>query len=118
MKTPKELALLAARALSDKKGAQIQVLEIGDLTTLADYFVLATGSSNTQINALVDNVEKVLHEEAEEEPLHREGYRGGTWVLLDYGLHRHPCLQRRGPRVLRARASLARRQARRHLRRD
>ena len=85
MKTPKELALLAARALSDKKGAQIQVLEIGDLTTLADYFVLATGSSNTQINALVDNVEKVLHEEAEEEPLHREGYRGGTWVLLDYG---------------------------------
>ena len=85
MKTSKELALLAARALSDKKGAQIQVLEIGDLTTLADYFVLATGSSNTQINALVDNVEKVLHEEAEEEPLHREGYRGGTWVLLDYG---------------------------------
>ena len=85
MKTPKELALLAAHALSDKKGAQIQVLEIGDLTTLADYFVLATGSSNTQINALVDNVEKVLHEEAEEEPLHREGYRGGTWVLLDYG---------------------------------
>ena len=85
MKTPKERALLAARALSDKKGAQIQVLEIGDLTTLADYFVLATGSSNTQINALVDNVEKVLHEEAEEEPLHREGDRGGTWVLLDYG---------------------------------
>ena len=78
MKTPKELALMAARALSDKKGKEIQVLEISDLTTLADYFVLATGSSNTQINALVDNVEKVLTEEAEEEPLHREGYRGGT----------------------------------------
>ena len=62
-----------------------QALEIADLTTLADYFVLATGSSNTQINALVDNVEKVLHEEAGEDPLHREGYRGGTWVLLDYG---------------------------------
>ena len=84
MKTAKELALMAARALSDKKGREIQVLEIGDLTTLADYFVIATGSSNTQINALVDNVEKVLREEAEEEPLHREGYRG-TWVLLDYG---------------------------------
>lgn len=64
MKTPKELALLAARALSDKKGKEIQALEIAGLTTLADYFVLATGSSNTQINALVDNVEKVLHEEA------------------------------------------------------
>ena len=85
MKTPKELALLAARALSDKKGKEIQALEIADLTTLADYFVLATGSSNTQINALVDNVEKVMAEEAEEQPLHREGYRGGTWVLLDYG---------------------------------
>ena len=85
MKTPKELALLAAKALSDKKGKEIHVLEIAELTTLADYFVLATGSSNTQINALVDNVEKVLTEEAGEEPLHREGYRGGTWVLLDYG---------------------------------
>ena len=85
MKTPKELALLAAKALSDKKGKEIRVLEIAELATLADYFVLATGSSNTQINALVDNVEKVLTEEAGEEPLHREGYRGGTWVLLDYG---------------------------------
>ena len=52
MKTPKELALLAAKALSDKKGKEIRVLEIAELTTLADYFVLATGSSNTQINAL------------------------------------------------------------------
>ena len=85
MKTAKELALLAARALADKKAKEIQALEIGDLTTLAEYFVIATGSSNTQINALVDNVEKVLHEEAGEEALHREGYRGGTWVLLDYG---------------------------------
>ena len=84
-KSPKELALLAAQALSEKKGREIQVLEIADLTTLADYFVLCTGSSNTQINALVDNVEKVLTEQAGEEPLHREGYRGGTWVLLDYG---------------------------------
>ncbi len=85
MKTPKELALLAAKALSDKKGREIRVLEIAELTTLADYFVLATGSSNTQINALVDSVEKALTEEAGEKPLHREGYRGGTWVLLDYG---------------------------------
>ena len=85
MKEAKELALMAAKALSDKKGKEIQVLEIADLTTLADFFVLATGSSNTQINALIDNVEKVLTEEAGEEPLHREGYRGGTWVLLDYG---------------------------------
>ena len=85
MKTPRELALLAAKALSDKKGKEIQVLEIADITTLADFFVIATGASNTQINALIDSVEKVLTEEAGEKPLHREGYRGGTWVLLDYG---------------------------------
>ena len=48
MKTPKELALLAARALSDKKGKEIRVMEIAELTTLADYFVLATGASNTR----------------------------------------------------------------------
>lgn len=47
MKTPKELALLAARALSDKKGKEIRVMEIAELTTLADYSVLATGASNT-----------------------------------------------------------------------
>ena len=85
MKTAKEMALLAAKALSDKKAKEVQAIEIADITTLADYFVIATGSSNTQINALVDNVEKVLHDEAGEEPLHREGYRDGTWVLLDYG---------------------------------
>ena len=94
MKTPKELALLAAKALSDKKGKEIRVLEIAELTTLADYFVLATGSSNTQINALVDNVEKVLTEEAGEEPLHRD-----------------PCVQPGGTGVLRPGAVVAGRQA-------
>ena len=60
MMTPKELAILAAKALDEKKGKEISAIEITDITTLADYFVIATGSSNTQINALVDNVEKVL----------------------------------------------------------
>ena len=83
--TPKELAILAAKALDEKKGKEISALEITDLTTLADYFVFATGSSNTQINALCGAVEKALKEQAGEVPLHREGHRDGTWVLLDYG---------------------------------
>ena len=83
--TPKELALIAVKALDEKKGKEISAIEIADLTTLADYFVIATGSSNTQINALCDAVEKALKEQAEEAPLHREGHRGGIWVLLDYG---------------------------------
>lgn len=83
--TPKELAIIAAKALDEKKGKEISALEISDLTSLADYFVIATGSSNTQINALCGAVEKALKEQANEMPLRREGYRDGTWVLLDYG---------------------------------
>ncbi len=84
MLKPKEMAILAAKALDAKKGKDIRVLEIDKITTLADYFVICTGGSNTQINALCDEVEKQLSQ-AGEEPIHREGYRGGTWVLLDYG---------------------------------
>ena len=83
--TPKELAILAAKALDGKKGEEIKVMEVTDLTTLADYFVICTGGSNTQINALCDAVEEKLETEAGEKPLHREGHRGGIWVLLDYG---------------------------------
>ena len=83
--TPKELAIIAAKALDEKKGKEISAIEITDLTTLADYFVIATGTSNTQINALCGAVEKALEEQAGEKPLRREGYRDGTWVLLDYG---------------------------------
>ena len=80
----RELAEIAVKALDSKKGKEIRVLEIDKITTLADYFVICSGGSNTQINALGDEVEKELTL-AGEEPLHREGYRGGTWVLLDYG---------------------------------
>ena len=83
--TPKELAIIAAKALDEKKGKEISAIEITDLTAIADYFVFSSGSSNTQINALSGAVEKALKEQAGEEPLRREGYRDGTWVLLDYG---------------------------------
>ena len=82
---PKELAILAAKALAEKKGKEINAIEVYNLTALTDYFVIASGNSNTQINALCDAVEKKLKEEANESPLRREGYRDGTWVLLDYG---------------------------------
>ena len=78
------MAEIAVKALDGKKGKEIKLIRIDKITTLAEYFVICTGTSNTQINALCDEVEKQLTE-AGEEPLHREGYRGGTWVLLDYG---------------------------------
>ena len=83
--TPKELAIIAAKALDEKKGKEIGAIEVTEQTTLADYFVIATGSSNTQINALCDSVEKEMKEKGGEMPLRREGHRDGTWVLLDYG---------------------------------
>ena len=84
MLTPKEIALLAVKGLDSKKGRDIRMLEVEHLTSLVDYFVICAGGSNTQINALCDAVEHELSQ-AGEEPFHREGYRGGTWVLLDYG---------------------------------
>ena len=81
--TPKETALLLAKTLDSKKGLDIKVLETGHLTTLADYFVLCSGTSNTQIKALSDACEKAM-KEAGEPPHHVEGHRGGTWVLLDF----------------------------------
>ena len=80
----REMAEIAVKALDSKKGKEIRLIRIDKITTLAEYFVICTGTSNTQINALGDEVEKKLTL-AGEEPLHREGYRGGTWVLLDYG---------------------------------
>lgn len=80
----RELAEIAVKALDSKKGKEIRLIRIDKITTLAEYFVICTGTSNTQINALGDEVEKELTL-AGEEPLYREGYRGGTWVLLDYG---------------------------------
>ena len=80
----REMAEIAVQALDSKKGKEIRLIRIDKITTLAEYFVICTGTSNTQINALCDAVEKELTEKGEE-PLHREGYRGGTWVLLDYG---------------------------------
>ena len=82
--TPKETALLLAKALDSRKGINIKVLETGHLTTLADYFVLCSATSSTQIRALSDACEKAMKEQAGEAPHDVEGHRGGTRVLLDF----------------------------------
>lgn len=81
--TPKEMACTLAKALDSKKGQDIKVLETGAITTLADYFVLCTATSTTQVKALSDVCEKVM-KDAGEPPHHVEGHRGGTWILLDF----------------------------------
>ena len=85
MKSTKEIALRAAKALDDKKGIGIKLLEVADVTSIADHFLICTGSSNTHVKTLCDSVEAVVQDELGETLLHREGQRGGTWVLLDFG---------------------------------
>lgn len=81
--TPREIAICAAKALDSKKGQEIKILETGHLTTLADYFVICTATSTTQVKALADVCEKNL-KDAGEPPHHVEGHRGGSWILLDF----------------------------------
>jgi ribosome-associated protein len=81
----KEIAMLAASTLDNKKGMDVTTLEVGEQTILADYFVLATGTSNTHVRALADEVEFKLREELNVEPNHIEGASGNAWTLLDYG---------------------------------
>ena len=83
MITPKEMAQAVVKALEEKKGQDIRVMETTELTTLADYFVLCTASSTTHIKTLSDEAEKAL-KALGEQPHHIEGYRSGSWVLLDF----------------------------------
>ncbi|MCH5296234.1 MAG: ribosome silencing factor [Ruminococcus sp.] len=81
--TSYEQSILIAKALSSKKGLDIQVIEISDVSVLADYMVIATGTSTTHVKALADEVEYKL-DEAGLSVSHIEGYRSNTWILLDY----------------------------------
>lgn len=83
MLNEREMTGIAVKALDDKKGRDIKVLRTADQTTLADYFVICSGSSNTQVRALAEAVEEALSK-AGEEPHHIEGHRGGQWTLMDY----------------------------------
>ena len=81
--TPKEIAIAAVKALDSKKGQDIKCLETGHLTTLADYFVLCTATSTTQIKAMSDACEEAMEKNGERVH-HIEGHRGGTWLLMDF----------------------------------
>ena len=81
--TARDLALVAARAASDKLATDIVLIDVSDRLALTDVFVIATGNNERQVEAIVDEVEEQLRA-AGVKPLHREGRRDGRWVLLDY----------------------------------
>ena len=84
MNQAKEMARIAYDALSDKKGEDIKIIDITGVSVLADYFIIATGNSDSQVNALVDNVEEELHK-AGYHLKQREGRANSSWILLDFG---------------------------------
>ena len=84
MLTPKEIAYAVTKALDEKKGMNIKLLKIDKVSSLADYFLICTGTSNTHVRTLCDFAEYTL-EELGEPMLGREGHRGNSWELLDYG---------------------------------
>lgn len=80
-----EAVKIAVNALDSRKGSDIEVLKIGGISSVADYFIICSGSSTTQIRTLGDEVEFRLKEDLGLAPLHCEGYQSGNWYLLDYG---------------------------------
>ena len=84
MLNPKELAIAVTKALDEKKGMDIRLLKIDKVSSLADYFLICTGTSNTHVKTLCDYAEYTL-EQLGEPMLGREGHRGNTWELLDFG---------------------------------
>ena len=79
----KDMLKIAFDAVDEKKGHNIKVLDLEDLTPAADYFILVTGNSSSQISAIQDNVYKKLGENGYK-PSRVEGVRNSTWVLMDY----------------------------------
>ena len=72
------------RILNDKKAVDVELIPVAEKTSLADYFIVASGTSTTHIKALSDEVEFVLKNEQKIYPDHIEGLSTGRWVLLDY----------------------------------
>ncbi len=82
--TSEQTAQLIACVLKDKKAKDIEVIDVGEKTILADHFVIATGSSITHIKALAGEVEQILKDQHARLPDHIEGYSTGRWILMDY----------------------------------
>lgn len=79
-----EMANKAVELLKEKKARDIKLLDIHEISTISDYFVIATGSSSTQLKAMSDELEEKM-ELAGYKMHHKEGFRNGRWILLDFG---------------------------------
>ncbi|MCI5951864.1 MAG: ribosome silencing factor [Anaerostipes sp.] len=83
MEESRKMAKIAYDALDEKKAEDIKVIDITGVTVMADYFIIAHGNSDSQVRALVDNVQEKLYK-AGYEMKQLEGYRQGSWILMDF----------------------------------
>lgn len=79
-----DLIKITEKAISEKKGEDIRILDIHDISSFADYFIIAAGSNKKQIQTIADNIEEKL-KKIGTEPKGIEGYPEASWVLMDYG---------------------------------
>ncbi|MDI3281286.1 MAG: ribosome silencing factor [Bacillota bacterium] len=79
-----QIARLAAAAAEEKKAIDVLILDVSQLTVITDYFVIASGTTATQVQAVAEAVEEKLKAEGIR-PLRRDGTPGGQWLVLDYG---------------------------------
>ena len=79
-----QMARLAALIADDRKAKGVKILDIRSISTVADYFVICSGTSSTHVRAIADNVEEKLSSQGIHLH-HMEGYQNGRWILLDYG---------------------------------
>lgn len=81
--TSREMAKIAIEGLEDKKAEDIKVIDISEVSVMADYFIIASGSNRNQVQALADNVEEMLHD-VKIRPRQIEGYQSANWILMDF----------------------------------
>lgn len=83
--TSKTLSELVVKGMQEKKAEDITVLDLRNLkSAIADYFVICTGNSDTQVDAIADSIDKEVSLALKQDPWHREGQENREWILLDY----------------------------------
>ena len=80
-----ELISVIIKGIDDVKGDDIQLLDLREIeNTVCDYFIICSGSSNTQVNAITSSIQKLVSKELKDKPWHVEGQNNSEWILMDY----------------------------------
>jgi len=80
-----DLIAVIIKGIDDVKGEEIQLLDLREIeNTVCDYFIICSGNSNTQVNAISNSVQKIVSKEVKDKPWHIEGQGNAEWVLMDY----------------------------------